>query len=98
MKAKDEIDRYLKYINKEYTSTRFENDESKSWGMMEVLLNGMVPIEHGGGLFVRQGALPHFDVSALERIASLPNYQQRVHPLDEARLVVELSCVLSYTF
>ena len=76
LKTRDEIDRYMKYINKGYTSTRFENDESKCWGMMEVLLNGMVPIEDGGGLFVRQCPFPHFGEDALDRLASLPKYQQ----------------------
>ena len=73
LKTGNAIDRYMKYINKEYTSTRFENDESKCWGMMEVLLKGMVPIEYGGGLFVRQCPLPNFDKDAIDRLASLAN-------------------------
>ena len=77
LKTRHEINRYMKYINKEYTSTRFENDESKCWGMMEVLLKGMVPNEYGGGLFVRQCPFPHFDKDAIDRLASLANYQQR---------------------
>ena len=76
--TKDAVIRHIEQKRKSYTSTRMEKDDgNKTWNFNEVLLSGMVPNAYGGGLFIRNTALPYLDLDIIQRLSTLSSYQER---------------------
>ena len=72
---------------KQYTSTRGNIEympDYPLWNLKEVILSGMVPNEHGGGLYVPKTKLPFINTGMIKRLVSLSCYQER------AKIILEM--------